>query len=442
MLNKRLGLLFAIFTALFVLSGCSGSEIDKLYSLPKPSQEYLQLQKLIDAEIAAGSEYSAPTAGSLRQSIQLTDLDGDGSNEALVFLRNGNQQPEICLYRKIDGKFALATVIKGEGTAIGRIEYSDINGDGFSEILVSWEVSSELRLLKVYSVKDWESSALLTASCIDFQIGDLDSDGTTDILTLSLETSGGKVDMYTIDKHNEVIQKTAKLSSSLKTADRFRIADIADNVPAVFVEGQFKDKENSSLLTDIVIYTGGELKNITMNSLTGDSATKRNYPVYCTDIDGNGSLDVPIAEKLSSSQGNNDYYIFDLYSFDASGKSELCASTYHCYTDGWYFTLPTEWRKDILVRRESSLPGERSTVFFKVDENGKRTDLLTVYTLSDENRIDRAKINNRFVLLSSQTTIYAAELNTDGDKSADESEKQKIIKLFHLIYTEWNTGDV
>jgi hypothetical protein len=441
-LKKRLGLLIAIFTALFIFSGCSISEIDKLYSLPKPAQEYLQLQKLIDAEIAAGSEYSAPTAGSLRQSIQLTDLDGDGTNEALVFLRNGDSQPEICVYRKIDGIFNLSTVIKGEGTAIGRIEYADINGDGVSEILVSWEVSSELRLVKAYSIKDWESSVLLTASCIDFQIGDLNSDGITDILTLSLETSGGKVDMYTIDSHNEVIQKSAKLSGSFKTVDRFRIADIENKVPAIFVEGQFRDKESSSLITDIVIYTGGELKNITVNSVNGDSPTKRDYPVYSTDIDGNGSLDVPIAEKLKPSQGNNEYYVFDWYSFNASGKSELCASTYHCYTDGWYFTLPTEWRKNISIRRESSLPGERATVFSTLDENGKETDLLTVYTLSDENRIDRAKLNNRFVLLSSQTTIYAAELNTDGDNAATESEKQEIINRFHLIYTEWNTGDL
>ena len=439
---KRQGLFVAIFTVLFVLSGCSMAEIDKLYSLPKPSKEYLQLQKLIDSEVTAGSEYSAPTAGSLRQSIQLTDIDGDGTNEALVFLRNSEQQPEICIYRNDNGNYALATVIKGEGTAVGRVEYADLNGDGYSEILVSWEVSSELRLLKVYSVKDWESSVLLTTSCIDFQIGDLDSDGTTDILTLSLETGGGKVDMYTLDKQNEVIQKTAKLSFSLKTADRFRIASIENKSPAVFVEGQYKDKESSSLLTDIIVYTDGELKNITMNSIVGDSGTKRNYPVYCTDIDGNGSLDVPLVQKLSSSQENADYYVFDWYSYDSSGKRELCASTYHSYTDGWYFTLPTEWRKNLTVRRESSLPGERATVFSTVDGSGKRTDLLTIYTLSDENRIDRAKLNSRFVLLSSQTTIYAAELNTESGTTADENQKQEIIERFHLIYTEWNTGDL
>lgn len=441
-LKKRLGFIFTIVAVLNLLNGCSISEIDKLYSLPKPSQEYTQLQKLIDSQITAGSEYSAPTAGSLRQSVQLTDLDGDGTNEALVFLRNSDAQPEICIYRKTSGMYALATVIKGEGTAIGRIEYADINGDGLSEILVSWEVSPELRLLRAYSVKDWQTSVLLTASCIDFQIGDLDSNGTADILALSLETSGGKVDMYTIDKQNEVVQKTAKLSASLKTVDRFRIADIEDKVPAVFVEGQFRDKDSSSLITDIVIYSNGDLKNLTVNTVNGDSPTKRDYPVYCTDIDGNGSLDVPLAEKLSSSQGSNAYYIFDWYSFGADGKSTLCASTYHCYTDGWYFTLPTDWRKNISIKRESSLAGERATVFSRLDKSGKPTVLLTVYTLNDENRIDRAKLNNRFVLLSSQTTIYAAELNTVEGAPASESDKQEIMKRFHLIYTEWNTGDL
>ena len=45
-----------------------------------------QLQSLIDEELASGSEYAAPTHGSYRQSVQLSDVDGDGADEALAFL--------------------------------------------------------------------------------------------------------------------------------------------------------------------------------------------------------------------------------------------------------------------------------------------------------------------------------------------------------------------
>jgi hypothetical protein len=440
-LKRKLRLFAAAFSLMLLMSGCSISEIDELYSLPQPPKGYLQLQELIDAEIKAGSEYSAPTAGSLRQSVQLVDLDGDGTNEALAFLRNKDKQPEICIYHRVDGNYALAARITGDGTAVGRVEYADIDGDGISEILTSWEVNSDMRLLKAYSIKDWSTSVILTASCVDFQIGDLNSDGVLDILALNLELSGGHVDMFLLDSQKNVIQKTVKLSSSLKTADRFRIANIADGIPAVFVEGSFTDNGSSFLLTDIIVCSDGELRNITMDSAEGDSYTQRQYPVYCTDIDGNGSLDVPFAEKLKSPPvGVAEYYIFDWYTYDLNGKSELCASTYHCYTDGWYFTLPAEWRDNLTVRRESTLSGERAIVLSADEGSGETADLLTIYTLTDENRSDRAKLDGRFILISSGTVIYAAEINTDSNHQTYEAEKRDIINRFHLISSEWITG--
>ncbi len=416
---------------LFLLSGCSLAGIDELYSLPQAPKEFLQLQELINDEIGAGSEYSAPTAGSLRQSIQLVDLDGDGTNEALAFLRNKDLQPEICVYLKTGGNYALAAAIAGDGTAIGRVECADINGDGASEILVTWEVSAELRLLKVYSMKDWKSSVLLTASCVDFRLGDLDSNGITDIITLNLEASGGMVDMYTIYKSGNVAQESARLSASLRTADRFRIAAIADGTPAVFVEGPYSAEDSSFLVTDIIVSADGELKNLSCGTAE-DSSTKRYFSVYSTDIDGNGSLDVPLAEKLL---GTVEYWIFDWYTFDVEGKSVKCASTCHDYTDGWFFMLPEEWRSTVSVRREGSVSGERTLIFSSVDEEtGELTDRLAIYTFNDENRTERATIDGRFVLLSRGTVIYAAKIMDSN------GAQQDIIDRFHLISSEFNTG--
>lgn len=430
-MKRRLELFAVIAAALFLFSGCSLAGIDELYSLPQASKEYLQLQELIDNEIKAGSEYSAPTTGSLRQSVQLMDLDGDGINEALAFLRNKDLQPEICVYRKTEGKYALAATIAGDGTAIGRVECADIDCDGVSEILVSWEVSAELRLLKVYSMKDWKSSVLLTASCVDFQLGDLDSNGLTDVIALNLEASGGVVDMYTIYKSGNVAQKSARLSASLKAADRFRIAAIADDTPAVFVEGPYSADDKRDLLTDIVVFTDGELKNISCGT-TEDSSAKRQFSVYSTDIDGNGSLDVPFAEKLS---GAVEYWIFDWYTYDGDGKNVKCASTFHNYTDGWFLVLPDEWRSTVSIRREGSVSGEKSVIFSTVDEEtGALTDRLAIYTLTDENRTERATIDGRFVLMSSGTVVYAAKImDSDG-------AQQDIISRFRLISSEFNTG--
>ena len=435
-MKKGRWLIPALLAALFLLSGCSMSEIDELYSLPQAPKEYLQLQELINSEIRSGSEYSAPTAGSLRQSIQLTDLDGDGDSEALAFLQNKAEQPEICVYHKSGGSYTAAARIVGDGSAVGRVEYQDLDGDGMMEILVSWEVNTEMRLLKAYSMKDWKPVAFLTASCADFLIGDLDTDGRPDILALNLETSGGILNMFTVDQHGEPVKKSAELSASLKTAKRFRIAAISGKVPAVFVEGQYSAEDSGELLTDIIVFSAGGLKNITLSPDTNDSAAKRAYPVYSTDINGDGSLDVPFVEKISG-VGESEHYVFDWYSYSIDGNYVKCASTYHDYTDAWFFELPDEWRQNVVVRRESAAAGERALIFYSEDtESGARVELLTVYTFTGENRTERATLDSRFVLLSSGTVVYAAKLGP----FAEGLGEAEIVGRFHLISSEFNTG--
>ena len=84
----RPGAFLLLAALLFCLSGCYSGNIDQYFSLPMASEEYRQLQSLIDEELASGSEYAAPIHGSYRQSVQLSDVDGDGADEALAFFRD------------------------------------------------------------------------------------------------------------------------------------------------------------------------------------------------------------------------------------------------------------------------------------------------------------------------------------------------------------------
>lgn len=446
-MRKRIVAIAAMLLLLSTVSGCARfSNIDELYSLPKPQTEFLQLQKMIDEEIAAGSEYSAPTAGSQRQSIQLVDINGDGVEEALAFLRDNHLAPKICVYQNIGGEYQLVSTITGEGTAVGRVEYADLDGDGIQEIIVSWTMSTDLMLANAYSLKDWSTSVLLSKNCTDFLIGDINGNGSQDVVLLNFEDAGGSVTAFTTDLAGEITEMSAKVSSSLESADRFRISSISGGVPAVFVEGHYDNKENagSTYLTDVFAVSDSKLKNLTMNSETMNSYAAREYDVYAYDINGDGALEVPFAERVFlQPKVSTQYYIFDWYSYDVSGNHSLVTMTYHCYGDGWYFEIPDEMRNGFTVRREAAPLGERTVVISSYNEiSGAVTDLITIYTLSDENRADRATLEGRFVLLSNETTIYAAKFNDKDPDTVTDEQKQNIIERFHLIYSEWNIGAV
>ena len=101
-----------------VLSGCFVKTVDELYTLPKHSDEYNNLQQAIDQLMAQGAAYSAPVSGANQQSVQLADLDGDGEDEAIVFLKTGGEKPlGAYIFDLVDGNYENIAVIEGSGSA-------------------------------------------------------------------------------------------------------------------------------------------------------------------------------------------------------------------------------------------------------------------------------------------------------------------------------------
>ena len=78
-----------------LLSACMfNSSPEEMYELPHIPEEYAALQEKIDELVTAGAEYAAPISGTNIQSVQLVDLDGDGTEEAVAFFRNSTNTPE------------------------------------------------------------------------------------------------------------------------------------------------------------------------------------------------------------------------------------------------------------------------------------------------------------------------------------------------------------
>lgn len=93
------GLLLALLCALLTaaLSGCAfNASAEEMYTPPQLPAEYTELQTQIDAILAGGAEYAAPTSGTNIQSVQMVDLDGDAVEEAVAFFSQlrGPEAPE------------------------------------------------------------------------------------------------------------------------------------------------------------------------------------------------------------------------------------------------------------------------------------------------------------------------------------------------------------
>ena len=416
--------LLGIFMAA-VCTGCLAS-VEELYSLPQMSEEYVQLQELINQRIEAGGAYAAPTGGGNRQSVQLRDLDGDGISEALAFLVDETRTPNVCIYRQDDGDdYYPYVIITGYGSAVASVDYADLNGDGAAELIIAWQGGGDIRLLTVHSLGSPdrnEQQELLSVDCTDFLVCDLNSDGVEDLLDLRLSSERSFLVMYDLTG-DEPSSAEAELSGRITGLRRASAGTLTDGTPAVFVESVLGGE---GLITDVFTAPGGELRNITMTPM-GRSNTLRPDGIYSSDMNGDQSPEVPVG---------NGGDILTWYSLDASGGMTPSVSTYYNAADGWYLVLTGPLTGDILMERRSA-EGESSITFTIMgDGTVPQGSALAIYTLTGGNRQDRAEADGRFVLLQEENAVYSAQLFTDS------LTQQDIMDNFHLIYAEWQSGDL
>lgn len=432
--HKRLTGLCAALALVITLSGCYSGNIDQYFSLPRPADEYRQLQTLIDQEIASGCEYASPTRGSYQQSVQFHDLNGDGADEAVVFFRDGDRNLRINVYTPVGKEYRRVLTLSGEGRSIGRVEYSDVDADGLRELIVAWQISGSMSLLSVYSMANWSGELLLSTDSTEFITGDLDGTGRMKLLVLrGVNAEYYMADMYSFSASGEPQAASAALSAGIGELRRMRIITLADRVSALLVESALT---NGDLVTDLLVSRDGSLVNMTLNRSSGVSETRRAYSlIYSQDIDDDGVTEVPHPQQLLSPAGEQ-YWSIAWYRYDSFGRANIVMTTYHCVNDGWYLVLPSGWETGLTVRRDDSVPSERAVTFSRVGSDGVTRDLLTVYTLTGENRSDRARLDGRFVLLEDAATVYAARImDPDADAAA-------LASRFHRIYSEWSPGSV
>ena len=426
--------LLALLALLLTFSGCYSGNIDQYFSLPQPSEEYRQLQALIDREIASGSEYAAPTRGSFRQSVQFSDINGDGTDEALAFFRGQNSLLKINVYAPVGGEYRLVLTLQEEGRSIGSVALADMDRDGARDMIVAWQIASGMSILSVYSLENWSGRLLMSTDCTEFVTGDLDQDGYDELLVIRAANAGTYlVDMYTLGTDGEPQAATAALSAGINQLSRSGTVQIGGGQTALLVESFLA---GGDLVTDLLVWRDSALVNLTMNRSTGVSETRRsNDHIFSQDIDGDGAVEIPHSQQLYN-QGNDLHWSTAWFRYDISGRATQVMTTYHDVSDGWYLVLPNGWDVGLTVRRDDSVPGERAVILSRLGSDGNINDLMAIYATGGENRSDRARLPGRFVLEESSSTVFSAKIFGDSiDRNGVESR-------FHIIYAEWGSGSV
>lgn len=472
---------------MLVLSGCLFRSPSDLYAQPEKSVGYERLNRTIadiksglEAEYGASVENAVIVSGENTATIQLQDLDGDGTREsAIAFLRVSGVENAIKIYvfRQHGDNYEVAGFVEGDGTALYSVDYADLTGSGKKEIIVNWQVSAGVYKLGAYTMDEltrgvtineedgtvavWQSlnaeqrSSLLATELLltswsgaqdgssGYTLADIDQDTLAEVTVVRIDSAGvgSHVEFFDWNDGVMVSRGTVGLSTGVKTLVRLRSNYVGGELysSALYVSGTLLDGQR---VVDVLAYQDEEqgLVNLSMDEKTGMSreVIVGYTDVNMADINGDMILELPMPSPLPSlsETSPSSFYLINWSQYQQDGRSEPVMTTYHNVSDNWYLEIPSSWKNKITIYKNDIIIGQREVIFAQLQgEDQPPVPFLSIYRLTGTNRAAASSRAGRFVLRDEGAVIYSAKLYDTNFKSG--LDENGVMERFHTIQSDW-----
>lgn len=439
-MGRKLRICISVLLAVLLLNGCAMVTVDEMYSPPKRSAEYEDLQQAIDSAMT-GMEYSSPLSGENRQTVQMADLNGDGTDEYLLFARDTSENPmKILIFSRDEEECRLTETIESRGSDFDLVEYVDMDGRPGVELVVGSRVSEMiLRSVSVYSFADGEASQLMSVNYSKIVPVDMDSDGITELMVITRgESDEDNAIAALYDCKDGTMSRTheASMSESSDHIKRIMVGKLLGGVPAVYVASSVAD---SAIITDVFALKNGRFTNVSFSNDSGTSVqTLRNYYVYADDIDSDGVLELPDLIDMKPVENTwmaSNQKLIRWYAMNIGGTEVDKMYTFHNFDGGWYLQLDK-----FLTPRISVVQRDSSFVFYLWDEAFQNAQvLMTISTLTGHDREDTAATQGYYILHRTEGVLYAVKTETIAMELGLIPEL--LAESFHPIQMDWKNGE-
>ncbi len=427
MLRKILTSLVCVLFVVF-LCGCAFTTVDtsELLSPPDLPSEFEPIANIIKK--TAGENYTLkyPSRGTHRSAIISEDIDGDKEEENFAFYYtsdNENGYMHINVIARQNNTWKSVATQRLVAGGVDKVEFCDINGDHKKEILVGWQIygTSEMQL-GVYSLENGELHQLLLQRYTQFVTCDLNSDTCFDVLLISSASSdeANLASLYTFkgNKLDEVL--SCPLDSTSKTFLEPIISPLSNGKPAAYID----EIKGAGAVTEVLFVEDGVLKNPLYSPTFKETlATLRSVSLSLSDINGDGTLEIPIQEPVPSvatESSNELLYLTSWCSF--SGRALTVEQTAMInLNDGYSFAVPVGLIGKIAILKDTTTR-ERG-IFTYNPESLKVGDLLLnfkSFSISDWKK--QSRTTEYFELVRTEDTVHACMITEKGAKKGLTNE--------------------
>ncbi|TMU84347.1 hypothetical protein FGG79_15760 [Bacillus sp. BHET2] len=355
------------------LSMCTGCSLfQSSTSLLKPPElpvKQQEVKQAIGKYVPAQAEWVSPIEDKQANKMIEADLDQDHTNELIVFYKLPDQtsQMEAIVLKEEKGTWKETLKLKDLGRELHKVEFMDLNNDGFKEILVGFSFSEDAsdKALIVYDVSKGKPKKLMESQYSAFFSGNFSNDTKGEILLASLiPNQEHSVRLYQFDKNNVSVLDELKLDPYVYPYYHSSSGSISPSLKGVVLDAGVGAHSSTSFIIGV---RKDKLMNILPDNLKQEELF-RAYAVNSEDSNGDGIIEFTIQREASSeSLAYADMpFINEYYQLNDQKQAELIHKYYDNASYLYRFELPQDWPA---VEVEESKDGRYVKFLSKKDDS-------------------------------------------------------------------------
>lgn len=227
-----------------------------------------------------------------------------------------------------DEKWKIVGDFTNKNNDIDCLEFSDLNGDGLTDIIVGWNTYTvNQNNLYCYMNGKKEMKEINTGETYTSLVtGNFIDNSKSEIMTMNLTTTdtpaNGK--LVTIDSDNSVSSMSVDMDADVGKFVSCSLGMLSTKEVGVFVDGITSSNDYN---TQVLFYNQKtkRLENpIYKKANRGRLSTQRSTTTTCEDIDNDGIMEIPIVKKLpvlENLRNSNVSYETSWCNYDNNGNS-------------------------------------------------------------------------------------------------------------------------
>lgn len=374
--------------ASLTLGGCSGgATIEGLLTPPKLSAEQNDIYQALMNVMGKDISLKYPKSGEYRSAFVVTNVDTEDTDEAMVFYNaksaSGESSLRINFLDQQDGRWISVYDIAALGTEVERVRLENL-GDGETSIIITYSaLNSTSKAVSVLKFTDGTPVEMYRGSYAYLDFTDVNNNGGKEMTVISYDSAAELSTATMLGWQDGSFVTLSSTSLSVGAVEFNRVSfggmEKSDD-KALYIDYYVGD---SVYGTEILLVRGTNLSLVNPIASLRRRSNSYTPAVYCSDIDGDGVIEVPLTSTLRCYEEltkPEQLFHFSWYGVYNTGVITRKSNMFISPKNDFYLDIPSRW--DGLITVTFAADGE--VIFWRAENSLSevRVKLLSVKTVA------------------------------------------------------------